>query len=317
MASNAVLEDELMAFGIDDAILIGIGAGTTGLNIFGAGQQRAAEEAAYKQEQQNYKDARRFQRANNKFAKWQAKFNARLSNTNSKYQYWAATVNYNQQKSYTNALRNVETIKAIKQAEVVQRTRAAAMSAYVNDSQAISQQYEEMALQDAVALQQYTWRALQGRASVQALEQEGNSVDRLVNDYSRQLGDYASLQQINQKLRERQYTRSQAAQVAQFLDRWNSQQFYEEQPYMDPLPPFAPLPTLVMPPPPSMTGAAPTRPSGASYGLNIATGVLGGVQTGLGVYQGLRGLNTPSSGSGPGTPGGGGLDLSGIRQYGG
>jgi hypothetical protein len=151
----------------------------------------------------------------------------------------------------------------------------------------------------------------------QTLEQEGNSVDRLVNDYSRQLGDYASLQQINQKLRERQYTRAQAGQVAQYLDRWNSQQFYEEQPYMDPLPPFAPLPTLVMPPPPSMTGAPPTRPSGGAYGLNIATGILGGIQTGIGVYQGMKGLNTPSSGSGPGTPGGGGLDLSGIRQYGG
>jgi hypothetical protein len=293
-----------MPFIVDDAIWAGlaIGGANAGLSIFGAGQQRAAEEAAYKQQQQNYKDAKRFQRANDRFAAWQSRFNAKLSNTNSKYQYWAATVNYNQQKSYTNALRNVETIKAIKQAEIVERTRAAAMSSYVSDSQAISQQYEEMAMQDAVALQQYTWRALQARASVQTLEQEGNSVDRLVNDYSRQLGDYASLQQINQKLRERQYTRAQAAQVAQYLDRWNSQQFYEEQPYMDPLPPFAPLPTLVMPPPPSMTGAAPTRPSGGAYGLNIATGILGGIQSGIGVYQGIKGLSTPSSGTGPGTP---------------
>jgi hypothetical protein len=300
-----------------DPFSLGIAAVSTGLNIFGASQQRAAEEAAYAQQQQNYKDAKRFQRANDQFARWQSSFNAKISNTNSKYQYWAATVNYNQQKSYTNALRNVETIKAIKQAEVVQRTRAAAMSSYVNDSQAISQQYEEMAMQDAVALQQYTWRALQARASVQALEQEGNSVDRLVNDYSRQLGDYASLQQINQKLRERQYTRAQAGQVAQYLDRWNSQQFYEEQPYMDPLPPFAPLPTLVMPPPPSMTGAPPTRPSGGAFGLNVASGILGGIQTAVGLSQGMKGLNTPSSSSGPGTPGTAGLDLSGIRQYGG
>lgn len=299
-----------MAFGIDDAILIGIGAGTTGLNIFGAGQQRAAEEAAYKQEQQNYKDARRFQRANNKFAKWQAKFNARLSNTNSKYQYWAATVNYNQQKSYVNSLRNYETIRAIRQAETVAETRANAMAAYVGDSQAISNAYQEADIQDAFGRMQYRWRALQARASVQALEQEGNSVDRIVNDYSRQLGDYETLQNINAGLRKRQYTREQAAQIAQYISRYNSQKFYDEQPYMDPLPPLAPLPTLVMPPAPSMTGAPPTRPSGGAYGLNIATGVLNGIQAGIGAYQGLKGLNTPSGG-GSGTGSGlTGFDLA-------
>lgn len=295
---------------MDPFIGLGIGAVTTGLNIFGAGQQRAAEEAAYKQQDQNYRDARRFQRANNKFAKWQAKFNARLSNTNSKYQYWAATVNYNQQKSYVNSLRNYETIRAIRQAETVAETRANAMAAYIGDSQAISNAYQEADIQDAFGRMQYRWRALQARASVQALEQEGNSVDRIVNDYSRQLGDYETLQNINSGLRKRQYTREQAAQIAQYISRYNSQKFYDEQPFMDPLPPLAPLPTLVMPPAPSMTGAAPTRPSGASYGLNIATGVLNGIQAGIGAYQGLKGLNTPSGG-GSGTGSGlTGFDLA-------
>jgi hypothetical protein len=303
-----------MAFGWDDAIGLGIGGISSVLNIFGAGQQRAAEEAAYKQQQQNYKDAKKFQRANDRFAAWQSRFNAKLSNTNSKYQYWAATVNYNQQKSYVNSLRNYETIRAIRQAETVAETRANAMAAYVADSQAISNAYQEADIQDAFGRMQYRWRALQARASVQALEQEGNSVDRVINDYSRQLGDYETLQNINAGLRKRQYTREQAAQVAQYLSRYNSQKFYDEQPYMDPLPPLAPLPTLVMPPAPSMTGAPPTRPSGAAMGLNIATGVLNGVQAGVSAWQGLRGLSTPSGG-GSGT--GSGLDLSGIRQYGG
>lgn len=299
-----------MAFGWDDAIGLGIGGVSSVLNIFGAGQQRAAEEAAYKQQQQNYKDAKKFQRANDRFANWQARFNAKLSNTNSKYQYWAATVNYNQQKSYVNSLRNYETIRAIRQAETVAETRGNAMAAYVADSQAISNAYQEADVQDAFGRMQYRWRALQARASVQALEQEGNSVDRIVNDYSRQLGDYETLQNINAGLRKRQYTREQAAQVAQYISRYNSQKFYDEQPYMDPLPPLAPLPTLVMPQPPSMTGAPPTRPSGGAMGLNIATGVLNGVQAGVSAWQGLRGLSTPSGG-------GNGLDLSGIRQYGG
>jgi hypothetical protein len=284
-----------MPFIVDDAIWAGlaIGGANAGLSIFGGMQQNAAEQARYAQEQQNYKDAKRFQRANDKFARWQAGFNAKLSNTNSKYQYWAATVNYNQQKSYVNSLRNYETIRAIQQAETVAETRANAMASYIGDSQAISNAYQEADTQDAVARMQYRWRALQARASVQALEQEGNSVDRIVNDYSRQLGDYETLQNINAGLRKRQYTREQAAQIAQYISRYNSQKFYEEQPYMDPLPPLAPLPTLVMPQPPSMTGAPPTRPTG-NVGLNIATGVLNGVQAGIGAYSTVKGLNTPT-----------------------
>jgi hypothetical protein len=292
-----------MAFGWDDAAGLGIGGISTVLNLFGVGQQNAAEQARYAQEQQNYKDAKRFQRANDRFANWQSRFNATLSNTNSKYQYWAATVNYNQQKSYVNSLRNYETIRAIQQAETVAETRANAKASYIGDSQAISNAYQEADTQDAVARMQYRWRALQARASVQALEQEGNSVDRIVNDYSRQLGDYETLQNINAGLRKRQYTREQAAQIAQYISRYNSQKFYEEQPYMDPLPPLAPLPTLVTPQPPSMTGAPPTPPTG-NVGLNIATGVLNGVQAGIGAYSTVKGLSSPSASKGSGTPSG-------------
>lgn len=282
-----------MVFGIDDAIGLGIGAISTGMNIFGAQAQNAAA-------QQAYKDQIAFQKANDKFAKWQAKFNKKATDAQNKFNYWGQVVNYNQNKAYTNSLRNLEHLKAFKQAEQVFKTRAAAGASYIQDSEALSNAYQEQSMQEAVSLQQYQWRALQTRGSVQAMEREGQSVDRIVNDYARQLGDFETLQQINQGIRTRQYTREQAGQVAQYLSRWNSQSFYTEQPYMDPLPPYAPLPTIMMPPAPTMTGAP---PSSAAASLNIGTAVLGGLQTGLNAWQSLSRLNTPSSGTGSGTPG--------------
>jgi hypothetical protein len=255
--------------------------------------------AGYQAQKQDYINQRAFQDANGRFAQWQAGFNARITDANAQYKYWADTVNYNQQKAYTNSLRNFELIKSVRQAEVVGQTRAAAGAAFVQDSDAVSQAYQEASMQEAVAMQQYSWRALQARASVQAMNQEGKSIDRIVNDYARQEGDYATLMEINQKLRTRQYNREQAGQVAQYLNRWNSQQFYEEQPYIDPIPPFAPLPTLLTPPPPSTTGSG---PSAGAAALNIGTSILGGIQTGMSMGAQLNALKTPSGTTGPGTP---------------
>jgi hypothetical protein len=269
------------------------GAAQAGLGIF---QGIAANQAA----QQDYLNQTAFQSANNKFAMWQAGFNSRVNDANGQYKYWADTVNYNQQLGYTNQLRNVEILKSIRQAETVAQTRSAAGAAYVQDSEAISQAYTEASMQDAVALQQYQWRALQGRASVQVMAMEGKSVDRLVNDYARQLGDYETLQQINQGIRTRQYTREQAGQLAQYLSRYQSQQFYEEQGYLDPIAPFAPLPTLVQPAGPTMTGSG---PSSAAAMLNIGTGIMGGISAGISMQGQLNALKTPSSPTGPGTGG--------------
>jgi len=61
------------------------------------------------------------------------------------------------------------------------------------------------------------------------------------------------------------------------LSRYNSQQFYERQPYMDPVAPFPPLPTLVAPAGPTMTGAKP----GGMSGYQVGTALLGGVNTAL------------------------------------
>ena len=282
-----------MPFGVDDAIFLGLGLANAGMGVMGAQSQYAGQ-------MQAYKDQLKFQKANEQFAKWQSKFNKKATDAQNKFQYWGQVVGYNREKAYTNSLRNIEKVKSFKQAKVVFETRAAAGASYIQDSQALSAAYSEQSMQEAVSLQQYQWRALQTRGSVQAMEREGQSVDRIVNDYARQLGDYETLMQINQGIRSRQYTREQAAQVSQYLSRWNSQSFYEEQPYMDPVPPYAPLPTIMMPPPPSMTGAP---PSSAALGLNIGTAILGGVGAGINAFSSLGRAGTPSSPSGPGTGG--------------
>jgi len=269
----------------------GVNAATGVLGAYG--QQAAAR--------QKYADDLAFQNANNRFSVWQAGFNAKVQDANKQYQFWQETFNYNQERIFTNSQRNVELMKAAEQARVVMETRVNAGTAYVNDSQAISDAFKESEMQAAVAQQQYQWRALQARASVQALNQEGNSVDRIVNDYAAQLGDQITLDAISSDIRERQYSRTQAAQVTQYLSRWNSQSFYNESQFMDPVAPFAPLPTLITPPPPSRTGAP---PSNAAFAMNVGTGLLGGVAQGYSTYGRMKALQTPSSGSGPGTPGG-------------
>ena len=269
----------------------GVNAATGVLGAYG--QQAAAR--------QKYADDLAFQNANNRFSVWQAGFNAKVQDANKQYQFWQETFNYNQERIFTNSQRNVELMKAAEQARIVMETRVNAGTAFVNDSQAISDAFKESEMQAAVAQQQYQWRALQARASVQALNQEGNSVDRIVNDYAAQLGDQITLDAISSDIRERQYSRTQAAQVTQYLSRWNSQSFYNESQFMDPIAPFAPLPTLITPPPPSRTGAP---PSNAAFAMNVGTGLLGGVAQGYSTYGRMKALQTPSSASGPGTPGG-------------
>lgn len=269
-----------MPFIIDDAFYISaaIGAAKGGMDLFGSQAQAA-------QDRQNYKDQLAFQKASDEFAKWTAKVNTKLSNTQGKYRYWAETVNYNSNLAYVNSLRNFELTKAYRQADVVRQTRASAMSESSQQLQALSEGIREQAAQDAVATYQYSQQALKAQAAVAATGQEGRSVDRMVGDYARQLGDFQALQQINQNFRDRQYTREQASVIAGYLSKYNSQQFYEPAPYQDPIRPFAPLPTLLMPQPPSMTGAGPSK---AAANLSIASSVLGGVNTGLSTWQGLQ-----------------------------
>jgi hypothetical protein len=257
-----------------------LGGVTAGLGLLQARQQRSAEK-------QQYANDLAMQNANQAFAQWQAGFTKQYTDANQQYQFWQSTVAYNQQRAYVNSLRNFELSKAIAQAEVVGQTRAASAADFALQSQALTQQFAEASMADAVAYQQYQVAALKARGTAAAAGQEGASIDRLMNDYARQEGDYATIQQLNKQLRGQQLNRAQTAQVTQFLSRYNSQPFYEQQPYLEPMRPFQPLPTLLAPPPPSFTGAAPSR--GAAV-LNGLTGVMGGINAGIGTYSTLSNI---------------------------
>lgn len=274
-----------------DPISATLAVATTGLGLIqGSAQQKA--------ERQNYLNQSAFNSANAAFARWQAGMSAKVNDLNNQYQYWQQTVQHNQNQAYVNSLRNFELSKEIQQAEVVRDTRAAAGTSYALTAEALQQQVQEKAMQDAVALQQYRMQALRSRSAVQAMATEGRSVDRLVNDYARQEGDYSTLQQLNRGLMDRQYRREQVAAITRYLQQYNAQQFYQSQPYMDPISPFAPLSTLIQPPPPSMTGGAPS----STTGLNIATSLLSGANTylstdaALSKYRGSSGGDKKTTG---------------------
>jgi len=262
-----------MVFGIDDAIGLGMGLVSTVGGLLGSGAQ-----------DQQRADSIAYQKANEEFGRWSASISSQQADLGNRYKYWQETISYNQGLAYTNQLRNFELTRAITQAQVVADTRASAGAAYSSDSQALNQAIQEQATQDAVSMYQYQMQAARAGAAYAAGAGEGNSVDRLVNDYSRQVGDYKTLQAINAGFRDRQFTRQQAGQLANYLNQYNSQQFYQQQPYQDPLPPSAPLPTLIMPSSPSMTGGS----YGGTSGINAANAVMGGINAGMSAWQGLR-----------------------------
>lgn len=251
---------------------VGIGLGA--LN-FGMGLMQSNADNVRRQ--QDYLNQTAFQDATTQFNSWQASMNAQRNDLNQQYKYWGDTVRFNQQGAYTQQLRATEFAKEINQAERVFQTRAAAGADYANQSQALASQMQERGMAEAIAVQQYRYRALQASAAYRAAGQEGNSMDRYVRNYDKQAGDFAALKQLESRLREGQYTRAQQAQIANYLSQYNSQQFYERQPYMDPIAPFAPLPTMVNAPPPSFRGAAP----GGTSGLQVAGLGLGAINTSL------------------------------------
>ena len=263
-----------------------ISLGLAGLN-FGLGMfQSSANNAA---QRQAYLNQAALQDAQFEFSQWQAGLNQRTSNLNNRYGYWQKQIEHNQQLAYTHSLRNFELVKAINQAETVQEARIGAGVSYVLDADAISQMSAEAAMQDAVALKQYNWRALEGAASVSAGNMEGRSVDRLINSYAQQAGDYATLMEISGKLRDRQYTRQQQARVGQYLNEYRSQDYYMEQDYFDPIAPFPSLPTLMLPAGPTSRGAAPMN----TTLLDTGSAALGAVNT---YFDSARAINALKQG---------------------
>lgn len=252
---------------IIDPISAGVGILSGGLGI---AQSLFGNAAA---EQQHMNEVA-FSNATAQFNKWQAGLNYKTQNLNNQYSYWRDTVNHNQQLAYTNQLRNYEFSKELAQAQRVIEARTGAGTQFIISSEAIQQQMQERGMQEAVAMQQYQYRGLQASAAYQASAQEGATMDRYVANFARQVGDFNTLQSINQQFQARQYKRDQLSAMTAYLNQYNSQQFYERSPYMDPVAPFPPLPSMMMPPPPSMTGSGPS--SGAAA-LGVGTAVLGGV----------------------------------------
>jgi hypothetical protein len=259
---------------------LGIGLARTGLNIFGAIAGNNAE-------QQEYLNQKGFQEANSVYAGWKSTVDLAMAGANQEQAYWQQTVQYNQDLAYARSQRNVDLVRAINQADTVRQTREGAGAQFILSSEANQQRLAEQAMADAVALQQYTVAALKNRASIRANPQAGASIDRLMNDYVRQEGDYRTITGINEGLRNRQFRREQAGVVAQYLSAYNSQAFYEAQPYLEPMAPFVPLPALLEPPPPTMTGAGPSRAAGA---LRIGTSLLEGANFTMGAVSQFRGM---------------------------
>ena len=212
----------------------------------------------YQAQKQDYLNQVAQQKASDEFAGWTASNQARTQDLNNSYAYWQQQINYGQELNYAAQVRNFELSKSIQQAEVVFRTRASAGADYALGSQALTDAFAQQSMADALSAMQYQQQALRSAASAIAAMGEGQSVDRYMNDYARQVGDMNTMRSLNEKFRERQFTREQAGQVAQYLNRYNSQQLYEAQQVNDPIAPFAPLPTLVNPAGPSFTGSAPS-----------------------------------------------------------
>lgn len=260
-----------------------VGLALGGLQL-GLGLLQADSSA--KAQQQQYLNQKALNDASTQFNNWQAGFNARVTNANNQYQYWAQTVNWNADRAYTAQLRNYDLSQEIAQAERVRDTRAGAQAEYLVNSEAIQQRFAEEGMQRAVAMQQAQYRILQQSSAFQAAALEGNSSDRIVNNYARQMGDYATLSEINEGLSKRQYKRDQLSQITNYLGKYNSQDFFRSMPRADAPMPFAPLPSLVTPAGPSFAGSA---PSGTSA-LNIGTAVAGGVNTALSFGTGVKKL---------------------------
>ncbi len=255
-----------------DPLTLAIGSGVLNFGMGMFGNQAKQQEHLNQQAQR---------KASAEFASWSSSQQQQQTDLNNQYSYWQQQVNYGQEVVYANQLRNFELARSIDQAELVAQARAGAGVNFMQASEATSEAFSQQSMSDAVSLMQYKQQALRAQATTAAGLNAGASSDRYLNDYARQSGDMASLQQMNQQFRDRQYTRDQAGNIANYLNQYNSQQIYEMQDIQDPIMPFAPLPTLVNPAGPSFVGAA---PSASTAFLGSAIGAVG---AGINTYNSL------------------------------
>ena len=248
---------------------IGMGVAQGGINLMQASAKKKAD-------LQNYLNQSAFQDATSSFNSWQAGLNYDMNSLNKQYDYWGKQLNYNQELVYSSQLKNYEFAKEVQQAENVLQTRVSAGIDYTVNAEALQAQMQERGIKEAIALQQYQYRALQASAAYQAAGQEGKSMDRYVRNFARQAADQVVLTEMNRGMRERQYTREQMSAITKYLSQYNSQDFYIKSPIQEPVMPFAPLPTMMLPSGPTMKGAA---PSGKLTALDALTATVGGVGT--------------------------------------
>ena len=257
----------------------------TAFSLFQGGMGFLQGQYAGAAKRQQYANDVAYKEAMDEYSGWAAELQAKQTNINQDYAYWGERLNYGQQVSHAYNLRAVELSKSIAQADLVAETRTAAGANYINKASAIQARHEQEAMSEAMAMFHTKVQALRNRASIGALGANGvGMVDALQRDQQRQVGNKATISQINQQFRDGQYTRDQAGAVAGYLKEFNSQEFYEVQEIMDPLPPFPPMPALVGAVPPSMVGSAPS--SSAAFLSSVA----GGFNAGLNTYVGLKSI---------------------------
>ena len=86
---------------------------------------------------------------------------------------------------------------------------------------------------------------------------------------------------------DRQYDRAQTGRIAKYLSQYNSQQYYQQADVFDPIAPFPPLPTMMLPPAPSMKGSGPSAGAAVLGGLGA---VVGGVNSAIGMQGAINKL---------------------------
>ena len=177
-----------------------------GFGIVSGGLKFLSGIANYQAQKQDYVNKLAYKKASDEFASWSARQQAAQTDINNQYKFWGEKVNYGQSLAYTNSLRNYELSKAIVSAEEVARVRSSAGADFISTSEAFAQGFQQEAMSDAVALFQYNVQALKARSTIAAGATEGPSVDRLINDYARQVGDFTTLKRINDGFKESQYT---------------------------------------------------------------------------------------------------------------
>ena len=238
----------------------------------------------YQAKKQQYVFQKAQAEASHEFAQWSATMQADQSNLNNRYKHWQSKINYGQQLNYAHGVRSYELSKAIGQADNVARARSSAGAEYILNSSALNEQLEQQSMADAMSMMQYKAQALRNASSIAAGGKEGGSVDRQIADYSRQVGDMQAMKDLNNAFRTRQLRRDQVGAIANYLNQYNSQQHYTMQEVQNPIAPYPPMATLVMPAPPSSVGAPP------SAGAAFLGSALGAASSGLNTYIGLKSL---------------------------